>query len=179
MYYTETSSLSLQIYTDCIITVSRQTEMTDILQIVVSLLTVAGFGGVLGAYFQARFQQRSKIGELEHELKQKRYLCILILMLTKLTPEAGLSKVRAIRPDLRSLDDVENELKTELLNAVVFAGQPVLQSLAGFIRSPTKTAFVAAASAMRKDLWGKRASVGPEFIELLPSPASGHNQNVG
>src|SRR6266545_802311 len=100
-----------------------ESEMADILATVVSLVTAAGFGGVLGAYFQAQFQQRSKLGELEHDLKQKRYLCILILMLTKLTPEAGLGKIRSIRPDLRSLDDVENELKAELLNAVVFATQ--------------------------------------------------------
>jgi hypothetical protein len=46
--------------------------MADILTTVVSLLTAAGFGGVLGAYFQACFQKRSKLGELEHDLKQKR-----------------------------------------------------------------------------------------------------------
>jgi hypothetical protein len=85
----------------------------------------------------------------------------LILILTKLTPDAGLGKVRRIRPDLRSLDDVENELRAELLNAVVFASQPVLESLAEFIRNPTKTAFVSTASAMRKDLWGKGGSVDP------------------
>jgi hypothetical protein len=145
----------------------------------VSLLTAAGFGGVLGAYFQALFQQRSKVGELEHELKQKRYLCILILMLTKLTPEAGLSKVNKIRPDLKTLNDVEEELKTELLNAVVFASQPVLNSLAKFVRQPTKSSFVAVASEMRKDLWGRRASVSAEFLELLPTSAASHEKRNG
>jgi len=150
--------------------------MNEVVTTAVSLLTAAGLGGVLGAYFQARFQQQSRVGEHQHELKQKRYLCILILMLTKLTPEVGIDKVRAIRPDLKTLDDIEDELRTELLNAVVFASQPVLQSLAEFIREPTKSSFIVAASAMRKDLWGKGASVGPEFIELLPALTVAHSE---
>lgn len=153
-------------------------ETASVITTTVSLLTAAGFGGVFGAYWQARFQQRSRVGEHEHDLKQKRYSCILILMLTKLTPRAGIGKVRAIRPDLASISGIEDELRTELLNAVVFASQPVLQTLGEFIRNPTKNAFVAAASAMRKDLWGKGASVSPEFIELLPSPGSGRSENL-
>ena len=41
-----------------------ESKMADILTTVVSLFTAAGFGGVLGAYFQARFQQRSKFRKL-------------------------------------------------------------------------------------------------------------------
>jgi hypothetical protein len=52
--------------------------MNSILTNLVPLLTAIGLGGLLGAYFQARFQRRAQIGEHEHELKQKRYSCILI-----------------------------------------------------------------------------------------------------
>jgi hypothetical protein len=153
--------------------------MVAIVTTLVSLLAAVGFGGVLGAYFQVLFQQRSKLGEREHELKQKRYLCILILMLAKLTPQAGLGRVNKIRPDLRTLSDVEDELKTELLNAVVFASQPVLDSLAEFMGRPTENSFVAAALAMRKDLWGKGASVTAQFLELLPLSVAGREKNNG
>lgn len=64
--------------------------MSSILANLLSILSVVGLGGLvgglLGAYFQARFQFRVQIGQHEHELKQKRYLCILMLMLTKLNP---------------------------------------------------------------------------------------------
>jgi hypothetical protein len=153
--------------------------MGAILTAFVSLLTGAGFGGILGAYFQALFQQRSKVGEHEHELKQKRYMCILILMLTKLNPQTGLSKVNKIRSDLRTLNDIEDELRTELLNAVVFASQPVLNSLAELLHHPTKNSFVSAASEMRKDLWGKTASLSAEFVELLPTSMSSSEKSEG
>jgi hypothetical protein len=146
--------------------------MSEALTTITPLLTALGLsgivGGILGAYFTARFQQQSRVSEREHDLKQKRYLCVLILMLTKLNPSVGLEKTRIIRPDLRTLQDVENELSTELLNAVVFASQPVLEALAEFIRSPTKSSFVAVASAMRTDLWGKGAAISADLVELLP-----------
>jgi hypothetical protein len=145
--------------------------MPELAATVVSLLTAFGGGGVLGAYFQARFQQRTKVRGLEHDLKQKRYSAILILMLTKLNPEVRLEKVHVIRPDLTTLTDIDNELSTELLNAVVFASQQVLEALAGFIRTPSKSTFVSTALAIRKDLWGKRAVIIPDLVELvLASP---------
>lgn len=145
--------------------------MAETLTIVISLLTAVGFGGVLGAYFQARFQQRSQIGQHEHELKQRRYLCILILMLTKLRPDVGLSKTHAIRPDLKALEDVDDELATELLNGCVYASDLVLKALERFIREPTSSTFLTAAAAMRKDLWGKKTSFSANILDL-PSMTS-------
>jgi hypothetical protein len=49
------------------------------LEIVVSLLTAVGIGSILGAYFQSRFEHQKQVKEQEHELKQRRYGCILIL----------------------------------------------------------------------------------------------------
>lgn len=140
--------------------------MNSILTNLVPLLTAIGLGGLLGAYFQARFQRRAQIGEHEHELKQKRYSCILILMLTKLNPMVGLAKTRAIRPDLKTTDDIDDELSTELLNGFVYANDEVLRSLAEFIRTPSHQSFVRASVAMRKDLWGKRVSA-EESLQII------------
>jgi hypothetical protein len=140
--------------------------MNSILTNLVPLLTAIGLGGLLGAYFQARFQRRAQIGEHEHELKQKRYSCILILMLTKLNPMVGLAKTRAIRPDLKTTDDIDDELSTELLNGFVYANDEVLRSLAEFIRTPNHQSFVRASVAMRKDLWGKRVS-DEESLQII------------
>ena len=147
-------------------------NVAEILAVAISLLTAVGFGGILGAYFQARFQQRSQVGQHEHELKQKRYFCILILMLTKLKPEVGLPKTHAIRPDLKTIEDVDDELTTELQNGCVYASDTVLKTLEHFIREPTSSTFVTAAAAMRKDLWGKKTSFSANILDL-PSMTSG------
>lgn len=138
-----------------------------IITTIVSFLTAIGLGGVFGAYFQARFQRRTQIGQHEHDLKQKRYLCILMLMLTRLDPDIGLPKMRDIRPDLKSLDDVNNELSTELLNGFIYANDEVIESLAAFVRGPSHHSFVRTAVSMRKDLWGKKTKVGTDILDIV------------
>jgi hypothetical protein len=126
-----------------------------------------GVGGLIGNYVQSRLQHRAQIGQLEHELKQKRYLCILVLMLTKLNPDVGLARARAIRPDLQKLDDIDVELDAELLNGYVFAGDTVLETLSSFIREPSHRSFVNAAVAMRQDLWGKGTNADARFLDVI------------
>lgn len=134
---------------------------------IITALGAFGLAGVIGAYFQSRFQQRTKIGEQEHELKQKRYLCILMLMLTKLKPGVGMEKITTIRPDLRDTQDVDDELVTELMNALVYATDDVIESLSAFIETPTSSTFIVAATQMRKDLWGKKTNLDQRFINTL------------
>jgi hypothetical protein len=62
------------------------------LNTIVSLITALGLGGLIGAFFQSRFEHRKHLNEQEHELKRKRYLNILVLMLTKLDPDWGCSR---------------------------------------------------------------------------------------
>ena len=138
--------------------------MQDTAAFIASLLTAVGIGGVIGAYFQARFQAVAKVDETQRQLKERRYLCILILMLAKLHPERGLAKVAAVRPDIRTEQDVDDELTTELYNGIIFASDTVLESLAQFLKNPNSASFVVAASAMRKDLWGKSTKITSERL---------------
>ena len=86
-------------------------------------------------------------------------------MLTKLDPDSRMVKTRDVRPDLRNLDDIDNELAMELLNGFIFASDDVLESLASFIRSPNHQSFVHTAVAMRKDLWGERSAIGEQVLD--------------
>jgi len=94
--------------------------MSETLSIALSLLTAMGFGGAPGVYLQARFERRGKVLSEEHSLKQKRYLAILILMLTRVRPEKGLQKAREFRSGIADLSDVDDELRAELLHGFVF-----------------------------------------------------------
>ncbi|MEW5987795.1 MAG: hypothetical protein AB1791_14265 [Chloroflexota bacterium] len=101
--------------------------MTLSLQTVISLLTLIGISGILGAFFQSRFERQKQVREQEHELKRRRYSCILILMLTKLDPKAGALHLREIRPDLQDLTALDKEIEMELLNGVLFASDAVIK----------------------------------------------------
>jgi len=66
--------------------------------------------------------------------------------------------MRVVRPDLKTIANIDDELSTELLNGFVYASDAVLSSLAEFIRNPNRQSFVQASVEMRKDLWGKKTS---------------------
>ncbi len=59
-------------------------------------------------------------------------------------PPGGTSKLPLYRPDLTSMDSVDEELRTEILNAIVFAGDDVLRALVSFINDPTYDRFTQA-----------------------------------
>lgn len=149
--------------------------MNSVVATVISFLTAAGIGGAIGAYFQLRFQLRAQIGQQQHDLKQKRYLSTLILMLAKLYPDVDIPNLRELRQDLRSLEDIDHELAREMFNGFIFASDGVLESLAAFIEKPDYRSFVRAVGAMRKDLWGKRTTIKEDtfdVVALLQKPAS-------
>ncbi len=159
--------------------------MGEAITVATAIIAALGVGGIIGAYFQSRFERRAQLSQQEHELKQRRYLCILMLMITKLNPSIGLSKLKLIRPDLGAESDIDHELSTGLLNGVVYASDEVLTALARFIKEPERDAFLGAARAMRQDLWRRRTALGDEFLEitglfpaLAPQPRARRRRRV-
>ena len=108
----------------------------------ISLITALGVGSLLGAFFQSRFEQQKHLNEQEHELKSRRYLCILILMLSKLEPKTGVPHLALHRPDLKGLDDLDAEIRMELFNAMLFASDDVIAAMAEFIASAGYPAYI-------------------------------------
>ncbi len=121
----------------------------------------------MGAYFQSHFQHRKEVEEDIHQLKRKRYTSILILMLTILDPQRGLTKIQEFRNDLKDMEDVKEEVKTEMLNSIMFANDDVIKAMAEFVKSPNDAAYIKAASSMRNDLWGKRTKVGEDILKIF------------
>jgi hypothetical protein len=129
------------------------------LSTVTSLILALGFGSILGAFFQSRFEHQKHLNEQEHELKSRRYMCILILMLTKLEPKTGIPHMALLRPDLRDLDDLDAEIRIELFNAMLFASDDVITAMVEFITSAGFPAYIRTVTAMRRDLWNKKTSI--------------------
>jgi len=139
-------------------------EQLNFAQLIIPLLTDLGLGGIFGAYFQSRFQHQKEVKEDIHQLKRKRYGAILIQMITILDPER-LSKTQAFRPDLTDIEDLKEEVKTEMLNSVLFANDEVIKAMAEFIQTPNHSSYIKTASAMRKDLWNKKTKIGEDVLK--------------
>ena len=139
-------------------------EQLNFAQLIIPLLTALGLGGIFGAYFQSRFQHQKEVKEDIHQLKRKRYGAILIQMITTLDPER-LSKTQAFRPDLTDIEDLKEEVKTEMLNSVLFANDEVIKAMAEFIQTPNHSSYIKTASAMRKDLWNKKTKIGEDVLK--------------
>jgi len=139
-------------------------EQLNFAQLIIPLLTALGLGGIFGAYFQSRFQHQKEVKEDIHQLKRKRYGAILIQMITILDPER-LSKTQAFRPDLTDIEDLKEEVKTEMLNSVLFANDEVIKAMAEFIQTPNHSSYIKTASAMRKDLLNKKTKIGEDVLK--------------
>lgn len=136
---------------------------------ITSILAATGFAtlfsGLLIAYFQSKFNQKTQAFQKQQELRQSRYLSILMQMLAKLDPENHLTKINKVRPDLASIKDLDSELLTELLNSFVFADDAVITSLATFINEPNYKHYIQTAIAMRSDLWGKKSKISEQTLQ--------------
>ncbi len=137
------------------------------LEIILSIFTAIGIGGILGAYFQSRFQHQKEVQEDIHNLKRQRYGAILIQMLTILAPERGLSKAQQFRPDLKDANDFKEEIKVEMLHSVLFASDEVIKAMAKFIQNPNYPSYIKTATAMRKDLWNKKTEIGEDILKTF------------
>jgi hypothetical protein len=141
-------------------------SVVTIISAIVSMLTAFGVSGLLVAFFQHRFEHQKAVRGLEHDLKEKRYKTINILMLT-LLDSRGLMQIEEYRPDLKTVDDVLKEIRTEMLNSFLFANDDVIRSLTEFIAEPSHSRYVKAAVSMRKDLWGTNTSSGTEVLQFF------------
>src|SRR3989338_6417 len=112
------------------------------IETIISLISAIGIGGIVGAYLQSRFQHQKEIKEDIHQLKRQRYGAILIQMLTILDPSHGLSKTQQFRPDLKDIDDFKEEVKTEMLNGVLYASDDVIKTKAEFINNATYPLYI-------------------------------------
>jgi hypothetical protein len=111
------------------------------ISVVVSVLTALGVSGWSAAFFQHRFEHNKAVRGLEHDLKEKRYKAINILMLTLLDPQ-GSVHIREHRPELRGPEDVVKELRYEMLNSFLFATDQVILALTEFIAQPTHDKYI-------------------------------------
>ena len=128
------------------------------IELIPSILGVIGVGSIIAAFFTYFWQRKREIQIKENELKEKRYLCTLLLMYALVNPEE-LEKLKRHRPDINNLDDLKSELQVEWVNSWIFAGDNTIRSFKQFIENPNENTFAQTILSMRQELWNKKTNL--------------------
>lgn len=131
----------------------------------IALFTALGVAGVFGAYFQAGFERLNQVRKIEHEQKHIRYKALAILLLVKLNPDE-IKKIHNNRPDLRTIEDIDAEIRLEFFNSFLFASDDVIKAFSKFIVEANYHNYANTILAMRQDLWDKKTSLKPDIIDV-------------
>ena len=115
-------------------------------------------GGVLVAFCNYIWGKQKERATKENELKERRYLCTILLMYALLDP-TELDQLQKNRPDIKNLDDLKRELKTEWVNSWIFADDQTILSFKEFLNQPTERTFLKTVLSMRKELWNKSSKL--------------------
>ena len=128
------------------------------LEVILSVLGVIGTGGIIAAFFTYFWEKKKTIQLKENELKERRYLCILLLMYAYVNPKE-LKALKRFRPEIQSQEDLKRELQTEWVNSWIFAGDKTIEAFKAFIENPTEKKFAETVLSMRKELWNKKTKL--------------------
>lgn len=128
------------------------------LENVVAALSFLGVGGALATYFRILWERQNQAQSHKQEFKEARYKCMILLMYSTLDFEKHSPLLRQHGRSFATLADLDDELRTEWHNMILFASEAVLSSVHAFIRTQNADNFRKAAFAMRADLWGGKIS---------------------
>jgi len=134
-------------------------------EIITTVLSLIGVSTIIGAIFTYFFQKRKEIFMKESELKQKRYLCTILLMYAYLNKEE-LNSLQRVRPEIKNLTELRKELITEWVNSWIFASDNTLLAFKEFIESPSEKTFAKTVLSMRKESGGKNSKLPVDFFTL-------------
>lgn len=126
-------------------------------EIIVSILSIIGIGSVIGAFFTYFWQKKKEMQMKENQLKENRYLCILLLMYGYINKEE-FKRVKSHRTEIQNREDLKKELQTEWVNSWIFAGDNTIKSFKNFLENPNETTFAKTVLSMRKELWNKKSN---------------------
>ncbi|HBO84332.1 MAG: hypothetical protein A2073_05690 [Deltaproteobacteria bacterium GWC2_42_11] len=129
------------------------------LENVFTILGLLGLGGLLGTYFRILWERKNSALLQKQEFKETRYKCIILLLLSHLDFDKNKPMLHQHgRSYINRIEDLQDELKLEWNNMILFASDEVLSRMREFIENPSQENFQKTAVAMRKDLWGGKIS---------------------
>lgn len=125
-----------------------------------SFLGLLGIGGLLSSFLTILWQRKNANKVRHQEYKETRYKCIIILMHAYLNFDKNKSVLLKHGYDIHHTADLADLLKTEHVNAFLYASDEFIQDLGAFIKEPNEHNLYLVARAIRKDMWGLKTSIG-------------------
>jgi len=121
---------------------------------IISLVSGLSLGSILGVFAKSSLDMQQMRFTKVFDFKEVRYKAMTILMLSSVDQSTySLKQLRMRRPEIGTAEDLDNELRTEYYNAMLFASDGVLKNFEAFLSDKTIANYEAVARAMRKDLY--------------------------
>ena len=130
----------------------------------ITLLTGLGIGSALTALAQHFLKRRENALDSQRQDLEKRYRVVILLMYAAFDFESNKTSLKVHRPDIKSREDVLEDLKAEWFNMLLFASEKTHRALHSFIQDQTLNNLKRTALAMRQDLG--RGKLGKSIYDL-------------
>ncbi|OGF19323.1 hypothetical protein A3I35_02975 [Candidatus Falkowbacteria bacterium RIFCSPLOWO2_02_FULL_45_15] len=125
--------------------------MIEPIQIIISVLTLLGLGGIVGGYITYLLDKKKEREFKVLEQKEKRYKSCLLYMDAFFEPK-NIKYLSSRQPDIDNAQDVIEYLKMEYHEMMLYASKEVIFSVKAFIENPTHEKFLRTILTMRQDL---------------------------
>jgi hypothetical protein len=111
-----------------------------------------GIGSALTALVQHTLRRREAAHQSQREALEARYKVMILLMYAAYDFKANETAIRIQRPDLKTRNEVLENLHAEWINAMLFASDRTLTALTYFLNDPSFKHLADCAVSMRQDL---------------------------
>ena len=139
--------------------------MSDHTQIIISILTLLGVGGIAGGYITYLLDKKKERGFKVLEQKEKRYKSCLLYMDAFFEPK-NIKYLSSRQPDIDDANDIIAYLTMEFHEMILYASKDVIFSVKTFIENPNRDNFLKTILTMRQDLSAKKSDLDLEKIKL-------------
>lgn len=139
--------------------------MNAFYQILFSILTLLGVGGIIGGYISYLLDKKKEREFKVLEQKEKRYKSTLLFMDAYFEPK-NIKYLSSRHPDIDNAKDVMEYLKMEYHEMMLYAGKEVIMSVKKFLKKPTYDTFLQTILIMRTDLSKMNSDLSLEKIKI-------------
>lgn len=133
---------------------------------VVSIINLIGIATVLPIVLGILVEKRKKKFESRQELTELRYKAIILLAHCLVDYEKQHLKMIIHRPNIKSKEELHDELKTEWINMALYGSDITFLSMKRFIESPNDQTFNELVLQMRKELYGIKTTLRLDDLKL-------------
>ncbi|MGL4596910.1 MAG: hypothetical protein ACRCYO_05250 [Bacteroidia bacterium] len=139
----------------------------ETLKMILSALGFIGFGGLLKSAFDYFYiEDKKRKDQTRHAVKENGYHNFLLLSHILLEYEKSKAKLAITKPEIKSREELLNELKLEWMGMALYASDDVIRAAKKFLEKPSYETHNEMIFAMRKSLYAIKTSLTLDELKL-------------